>query len=174
MAAAGQEIAARMAAVDDRLVPEMARGADGGNRLIISGDGIREAAPAVRRLAAAAPHIPGWSVIAFRQPAPLSADTSLALGAVELVVGDIWVLPSRAGGRRGNLIDLIVALPATRETERETAKHIAFLLLDHSIGERTMVEQIGFIDFITVPPNPARRGMARLDRLPEQLTALIT
>jgi hypothetical protein len=62
------ELAVELRKVHPRLVFEMGLGTP--KELIISASGERDGFPAVKRLVAAAPAIPGWVVIAFRPRKP--------------------------------------------------------------------------------------------------------
>ena len=70
--------------------------------------------------------------------------------AASLAYDDVRVTATRAG----DMIDLRVYLPGCR-TNRETAVHMGFLVLDHTIGEETMLKRIGVIDWFDVTEAPA-------------------
>ncbi len=169
--ASQQDIAEQLSKIDRRLLPEVHYAAGEPHELIISADGVRSVAPIVRRLIDAAPQAAlgrkGWVVTAFRQPQRLGPESSLSFEGSEIMVGDIWVMPRQ--GEKSGAIDLIIALPPAQADQRDAVKHGTFLLLDHCIGERTMIERIGFIDFVDAAPEPAAQGFTRLDYLSDRL-----
>jgi hypothetical protein len=126
-------------------------------RLIITADGIRERMPEVEKLVATARETPGWTVVAYRQPTGVAGMT-MEMDGQKLAYDDVRVTATPAG----DMIDLRVYLPGCR-TDRETAVHMGFLALDHTIGEETMLKRIGVIDWFDVAEAPAdARPLAEL------------
>lgn len=65
-----EELTTEIKRVQEAIVPELTRDADGSDVLVLSADGRKEGVEPVIALADAAPDIPGWSVERFRKPGP--------------------------------------------------------------------------------------------------------
>jgi len=118
---------------------------------IISADGIRDAFPAVKRLAAAAPSLEHWTVIAFRPGRP--GPHVLTVGALTMTSADILVHAEPDGERTG----LVLAMPGYHATPAKSYEQAAYLLLDALIGEYAVETRIGFIEFVDSKRKDARR-----------------
>lgn len=126
----------------------------GGNRdhsgyeLEISGQGSRELMPLVRQIVAAAPTIPGWKVLAFRQPHP---GLSVELGATRLSAESIHFVAAPAPGNAGADVAIFVD---GFDQDPNTFGEITFLLLDSTIGELAVMTKIRGLDFVDGSQRP--------------------
>jgi len=133
---------------------------NGFREFIISADGIRDRIPAVQNLVGAAPKIPGWKVIAFRQPKP-----GLRLGMGDRSFGpeDLKFRPLPEGEHIG----VEVHLPGYREGD-EQAMGIAFLLLDSALGEYVVMTRVGSVTLkplVAGASDPSLRPLSEVGRL---------
>jgi hypothetical protein len=145
------ELAAELHKIDPRLIPELGIGAEP-RELIISADGLREAFPAVKRLVAAAPAIPGWKVVAFRPRK--GADVTVDLGGgTKLGENDLFfvVLPT---AKPPAPIDLLLYVPGIGGPDDKAVKQVAFLLLDATLGEYDVETKVGGIAIKPVGEKP--------------------
>lgn len=100
----------------------------GDRELVISADGIRERFPAVQRLVSAAPVIPGWRIVAFRQRHP----ESVKLGDRVITPKDFWI---RVSNRDDGRVDLTPFAQVTSEADQTELDQALFLMLDSVLGE---------------------------------------
>lgn len=114
---------------------------DGGREFVVSAGGIKEAFPAVERLAAAAPPLPRWTIIPFR-PGREGMER-LQLGPVTLVASEVLVRAEPDGDKVG----ITLALPGFRPTAQQLWEQAGFLFLDALLGEYLVETRIGFIEF---------------------------
>jgi hypothetical protein len=121
-------------------------------RFEVSAGGIRELIPEVEALVAAAPKMPLWVVVGFRQP---STDFCLRLSPDDEGISGTNVTCLTTPQPSG-LIDLDVYLPLPPDTQPESLSQIGFIVLDHTLGEYVVMTRIGEIEFhssIIAPPN---------------------
>jgi len=132
--------------------------------LCISADGNREVFPAVQEVVAAAPAIPGWSVVAFRQRGLL--DVRLEFADHVLTYEDIWFTAERVG--EGLSVTLWIK-GLTRETDPMLSQ-AALILLDNALGEYDAVTRIVELNRGPLPKNPeSKPGLHPLSQLPEMV-----
>ena len=122
---------------------------DGAQRtLVLTADGDRARFPAVEAVWQARPTIAGWDVVAFRQrerERPLSKITS----------GDRTLDPNTArfvAERAGDKLDVVLFVPGY--TERDAK--LAYIALDHVVGEYDAEMRIGAISIVNADHMPAR------------------
>ncbi len=113
---------------------EIGQNKEGVNELIISADGIRENIPRVQRLVQAAPQIPGWRIVAFRQR---TSGMSLQFGPHNL--DDMTVLFRPDDGLPVHATYYVPGM----EAGRDRVMGAVFLLLDCTIGEWDVMTCIG-------------------------------
>ena len=133
---------------------------NGFRELIISADGIRDRIPSVQNLVGAAPKIPGWKVIAFRQPKP-----GLRLGMGDRSFGpeDLLFRPLPEGERIG----VEIHLQGYREGD-EQAMGIAFLLLDCALGEYVVMTRVGSVTLkplVVHASDPSLRSLSEVGKV---------
>ncbi|HNN76080.1 MAG TPA: hypothetical protein PKN93_15600 [Leptospiraceae bacterium] len=134
---------------------------NGPRDLIISADGIQEAFPAVRDLVSVAPYLPGWKVIAFRQPHP----------GLEIHYNSARIRPGETlftSMKHGDKVDVILYVKGYKSTaDFETA---GYLLLDSELGEFDVETYLGGIDFTSLELAPG--DALPLTRLAETIKSL--
>ena len=138
------EMSRQLSSISSGLVWGMA----GGNEhqlptLEISPGGIHDLLPAMREVFAAAPTIPGWRIVEFRQPSV--EGFSLEMGDVKIDADNtLFVAQKQAGSHK---IDIAVFLPLPADAPEEALIGAGFILLDHTVGERVVMEDIGHVEF---------------------------
>jgi hypothetical protein len=120
-----------------------AAGGSGGT-FEVSAGGLKELIPVVRSLVDAAPDMEGWTVVAFKQPSP---DFSVQFGGgipVSIDASAVLVSPTAVPG---GTFDLEIFVPVPAATPRTTVGELAFIFLDHTLGEYTVMTRIGELSF---------------------------
>jgi hypothetical protein len=140
--------------VDDGLAYEFGPPASP-REFVVSADGIIARFPTVIRLVEAAPAMPDWRVIAFRQPG--RSDLSIEFQGQCLTASDLWFRISRREGRT----ELAVHIRGLTDANMRLLAGAAFLLLDNALGEYDVATQIGAIEWLPLP-----NDLAALDLIP--------
>ncbi len=154
-------IAEPLAACDSEITFEFGKAESGDFELTISADGARKKIDRVLELVKVAPRINGWKVHAFRQP------TQLRLSMHGQTVDSSTVM--FAAERVGQQLDIVLSLPLPPTTPRDQRMHLAFLMLDGTIGEFEVMTSIGTVEAVTHPAESSPRGMRPLSDLPAEL-----
>jgi len=156
------KLASRFRRVHPNLVFEFSSVSEGRREFIVSAGGIHSAFPEVTALVRAAPPLPRWQVIAFRQrqdiPEIRCGDKALNRDAVFFDY-----IPA------GDKIDLLLFIPGLAESSAEGVtglKTIGYLLLDAAVGEYDVETKIAGIRFVDTSASPERRKIP-LRELPE-------
>ncbi len=158
------ELAAHLQGIDPDLTFEV--GVKHAPReLIISAGGIKRAFPAVQRLVAAAPSIPGWRIIAFRPRSHVGL--IVEFGGYRVDPAQVWFKAERDGAKCG----VTLHLPGYRDDAN--VKNAGYLLLDGSLGEYDVETKVGFIEMRALPANPASAGLRPLSELPSVVDRLV-
>jgi len=106
---------------------------------VLSADGIKEAFPRVEALYAVAPQLPRWKFIKFR---PRREPGNLTFKDVSVRAEDVFVLVEPDQTKVG----ITIFLPRYSKEVHQTFVGIAFLLLDHALGEYDVETRVGFIE----------------------------
>ena len=149
--------------VNPNLTFEFAPIEDGRREFTISADGIKAAFPAVESLYAAAPPLPRWKILKFRQrrePTDISFKGVRASARSVLVVVDPGVEKS----------NLTVFVPGYSVAQRNTYMSIVFLMLDQALGEFDVETRVGKIEVADASQATEKAG--GLDTLPATFDAL--
>lgn len=123
------------------LVPELTKTEDDKYVLIITPDGIKEGVEPTKKLAAESPVIDNWVIVKFRQPAD---NITLNFKGLEYPSTDIEVLPQTDYER--DVVDVDVFIRNMNKDEG-LYQSLAFLYLDHILGEFNSITKVGYIDF---------------------------
>lgn len=104
--------------------------------LEISADGMPALIPDVRRIVAAAPEMPGWRVVVFRQPSPAvtieMGDVGLDAEAIRFVVQS-----------RGERLGLDIFMEGVTPENEDGMFEVLNILLHHVIGEYAVITRLG-------------------------------
>jgi hypothetical protein len=124
----------------------------------ISADGLKEAAPAVEKLYAAAPKMSNWKFLKYRQRRPIH---DVQLGPVTLRPADVLVTIQEDGPKAG----LGVYIKGYKGKSDQQKIGAAFLMLDNALGEYDVMMRVGFIDFFAAG-TPTDLVMHNMETLP--------
>jgi len=130
---------AAMTKVHPDLVFEFGPIENGMREFVISADGLRDAFPSVESLYATAPSLPRWTFVAFR---PRHEPMKIGIGDLRVAPEDIEVSIEEDGNKAG----LTVYVRGLNESTEHHLSQIAFLMLDHAVGEYDMEMKVGFIE----------------------------
>ncbi len=133
--------------------------------LIISCDGIRAGIEAVKDLATSAPTIDKWVIQKFRQP---GAVVNLNYKGLEYKAVDIKAKYFLNEGE----IDIELYIKGYKE-EDQRYKSLAFLYLDHLVGEYLVMTKIGTIEFKKLGLFAKTSTMKTLPQLSELIKNLV-
>jgi hypothetical protein len=168
----GSEIGAHLKAVHPSLTWEWGDSGNGKRDLILSAEGIREAAASVEAIADAAPPLPRWRIIRFRPRWPDYDKCTLEYGGARFEPHTIEC----ALARDGSLIGVTLLMPQLASVNENAWKGAAFLLLDTALGEYDVMMRVGFIEVLPMDadvPVDARFPFTQLrdqfDRLAEDM-----
>lgn len=135
------ELTGRLNKFNHFLVPELTKNEDGDYVLVISPDGRRQGLEATKRLYALKQDFENWKVIKFRQP----LDTAeLRLDSISYPSSDIEILPEI--DQENNKVNLRLFI-RNMNCDPKAYQSLAFLYLDHIIGEFNTLTRVGYIDF---------------------------
>jgi hypothetical protein len=124
----------------------------------ISADGLKEAAPAVEKLYAAAPKMSNWKFLKYRQRRPIH---DVQLGPVTLRPADVLVTIQEDGPKAG----LGVYIKGYKGKSDQQKIGAAFIMLDNALGEYDVMMRVGFIDFFAAG-TPTDLVMHNMETLP--------
>jgi hypothetical protein len=155
------EIADRLAQIDEGLVHELDGEPGGPRTLVISADGRAALVPAARRLVAAAPALEGWTVVALRPR--LGTAYTIAYRGFEVGPDEFWF---REEESRDSRIALRIFVPGIGGPMHALAVEAARLVVHTAIGEEDAIEKLGRVQFRSLPSDPASRGLLPLSALP--------
>lgn len=131
----------KMNTYHDKIVPELTKTKDDKYVLIITPDGIKSGIEPTKTLAAAKPDIDNWIVEKFRQPCD---ETTLELNGVTYPSSDIEIVPKIDPEKEEVHIYVFIR---SMDKDPKKYQHLAFLYLDHILGEYNMLTRVGYIEF---------------------------
>ena len=131
------------------------------NKLIISGDGIKELIPIVLDLVDAAPAMEGWKIIAFRPRMDGYASFTLDFGERHLDPKKIWCWSRVEDGS----FDLVIYHADYSDEIRDLLVNGTYILLDMALGEYDVMTGIRYIDHRELPDDPETLGLYRFEDL---------
>jgi hypothetical protein len=114
------------------------------SRLVFSAHGNVDQFENLMALVRSAPSLPGYKVQAFRNRSPVS-DFSMAMEGLELSCSDVLVAHYDAGGIVGLELGFEKIISAE---QRELAQHMAFVMLDHALGEWDFAVRVGPVEVV--------------------------
>lgn len=123
------------------LFPEMTLGENGEVVLIITPDGMKDGILPTQKLYDSKPNLDNWIVKKFRQP---NDEIGLNFDGVEYPSSDITIRAKI--NEEEEKVDVEVYI---KNMNSEPSKHktLAFLYLDHILGEFNTITKVGFIGF---------------------------
>jgi hypothetical protein len=148
--AAMEEISSHLETEKPGLIAEVGVEPKGPHLLVVSADGDKKLFPAVKELAAAAPALKRWKVVAFR-PRGDVAGTTIEIGSTKISAADYFF---RETGRGGGKIDIEIFCKGLSEQNRKAIERVAFLFLDQIVGEYDTETKVGAIEVNVLPSKP--------------------
>ena len=139
---------------------------DGKREFIISADGVRDAFPAVVRLADASPNLARWDVIKFRPRR--SEPCMVGIGGMDFSSEDVQFTLKQEGGKIG----VTLYLGDSKDFNEEVVGYIGFLLLDYTLGEYDVETLVGSVQF-EPRDNPSKETKRFLPELPASFDSLV-
>ena len=141
-------LATALAAVAPDLTFEIGPRIDGRRDFVISAGGIKSAFAAVKALAAAAPVLPSWNVIAFRPRCAAIMAVEFSGRTVRPKDVEFCLLSN------GRALAIYLFFDGYRESERAIWGQIGYLFLDQALGEHDVETKVGPIQFFPSSAHP--------------------
>jgi len=142
------EIDMALANVSSLLTFEFGPVTNGVREFVISADGVKSGFPAVEALAAAAPVLPQWNIIKFRQRQTPILELSYADKTVNPSDVEFCLLSN------GRELGVYLFFDAYSEDETLIWRNIGFLLLDQALGEFDVATKVGPIEVFHSDAHP--------------------
>jgi hypothetical protein len=136
-----------------------------GREFVVSADGIRQLFSTVIKLVGAAPALPGWKIVAFRQP--MSPQFSLDFGGFRLLTDDIWFKIIS----KEYWVDITLYVKGLSRKNRHVVQHASLIALDNVLGEYDVEMKVGRIYCQSLPKDPIKSGLKLFRDLPEVIRA---
>jgi hypothetical protein len=154
------ELGSALANVSPHLTFEFGRVINGAREFVISADGIKSDFPAVEALAAAAPALPQWKVVKFRQRQTPIVELTFAGKAVKPEDVECCLLSN------GRDLGVYLFFDAYSEEEADIWRHIGFLLLDQALGEYDVATKVARIEVFhsNAHPDALRHALPELPK----------
>jgi len=147
------------------VIPELTIDESNNFVLVISCDGIRSGIEAVKHLVATAPHIDKWVIQKFRQPGAVIDLNYKGLFFKAVDIKAKYFLNKSE-------IDIELYIKGYKEDDQRY-KSLAFLYLDHLVGEYLVMTKIGTIEFKKLGLFAKTSAMKTLPELSELIKALV-
>ena len=143
------------------IVPELTKTKDDNYVLIITPDGIKAGIEPTKTLAAAKPDIENWIVEKFRQPCD---EITLDLNGLTYPSEDIEVVPQIDNEKDLMNIDVFIR---NMNNDPNKYQNLAFLYLDHILGEFNTLTKVGYIEFHHIDQNKSIKDSITILQLRE-------
>lgn len=160
-------LAAELTKVEKGLTWEFGPTKDGVREFTISADGAKELFRRVKAVIAAAPALPAWKLVAFRQRKSIDKMTMEVDGA-RCDVGQILFRAAREGAKVG----VEVYVPGMTPKNEKAVMTQGFILLDYSVGEVGVETRIGSIEFLPLTDKVNVKGLRPLPELAAEVDRL--
>jgi hypothetical protein len=137
------------------------------HELVITAEGKRRLFPLVDELAASAPVIPQWKIVALKPPQGFDFVTNFE--GSDYDPKTMWFLPMIRKQGEESLLGLRVGIPHLDLKKKAEAQTAVLIILDTALGERTAAEEIHYLDACPLPDAPADQGFIELMELPRYI-----
>ncbi len=131
----------KMKAYNELLFPELMIDKENNYVLIITPDGLKDGVLPTKRLGESHPVINKWKIKKFRQP---NNDVRLELNGIAYPSTDILIKHQVDLAREKVDIEMYIK---NMNIDEKGYQHLAFLYLDHILGEFNTITRVGHIDF---------------------------
>jgi len=136
------------------VIPELTGDKENNNILILSCDGRRDGIEPVERLFGSAPKIPGWKIQKFRAPGHVG---EINYGGLAFESDAVAVRYDHDGA----MYNIELFIRGYKEND-DRYKALAFLYLDHFVGEYNVMTKVGAIEFKKRPILGGPKGTVTL------------
>jgi hypothetical protein len=138
-------------------------GADGAHRrLVLTADGDRAMFPAIEAMYRTRPQVAGWDIVAFHPRETSRPQAEVAIGERTLDPQSVHYIAENRDGK----LDLVVFVPGYTPHDKQLAQ-LAYIALDHAVGEYDVEMRIGAISLAAGDKAPA--AAPPLGYLPREL-----
>lgn len=156
-----EELTDQMNACYEEIVPELTKTEDDQYVLIITPDGIKAGIEPAMALYNAKPELHNWVVEKFRQP----CDTiTLNLDGLSYSADNLEIMPEL--DREEEVVNIHVFV-RNMNTDPDKYQNLAFLYLDHILGEYNSLTKMGWIEFHHLDDGKSVEGSLSLLQLRE-------
>jgi hypothetical protein len=135
--------------------------APGDCELVVTAEGDRSLFPLVAEVVAAAPAVPGWSVLELKPR--LGFPATVRWEGVTVEVGRLAFDPLERAGTAG--LGLRVLVPGLDPEQADDALNAVLRALDHGLGERRFAEEVAHVEVRLLPPGDEPGEHLRLEEL---------
>lgn len=135
------KLTARIKEYNSILFPELTKTENEEFVLIITPDGMKDGFEPTKSLAATAPPIENWIITKFRQPVD---QITLNFKGLEYPSSDIEIFPEIDPEKEVVNIEVFIR---NMNLDPNTYQSLAFLYLDHILGEFNTIMKVGYINF---------------------------
>lgn len=133
------------------LFPELTKTEDNKYVLIITPDGVEKGIEPTKKLYNNQPKIENWIVKKYRQPCD---EIGLNFNGVEYPLSDIEIIPKFEDKDK---VDLSIFVRNLNKDEKGY-KNLAYLYLDHILGEFNSIMKIRYVDFYHLDEDKSVKG----------------
>ncbi len=139
----------------------------GARELVLTAEGCLELFPALLELARAAPEIPGWQIVAFKQPQGFEFVTRYE----DIVVApeSTWFLPLNLE-ENPQLLGLRLAFAHFESSKESQFLAAAYIMLEAGLGELAACQEISHVEVCQAPSSPEASGYRSPGSLPAYLS----
>jgi hypothetical protein len=123
------------------IFPELTKKKDGTYVLIITPDGLAKGIEPTKEIVAACPGFTNWEIVRFRQPAD---EISMGYQGIKYETQDIEIIPSIDSEK--DKVNVVIFIRNMNKDEKKY-QTLAFLYLDHILGEFNTITKVGSIVF---------------------------
>lgn len=141
------ELTKRIKSYNELLFPELTKTKENKYVLIITPDGLKDGIEPTKKLGESHPEIPSWIIKKFRQPCD---EITLNFNGVEFPSSDIEIIAELDDELEKVNIAVFVR---NMNKDEKNHKSLAFLYLDHILGEFNSITKVGYIDFYHLDDN---------------------
>ncbi len=135
---------------------EIGRGPEGGpHELVVSADGKLDHVDTVKDFVEAAPSLPGWEVVAFRQRMEIGESIEIRIGDQSVSPEDIWFRVSEDDFG----LEVTLHVRGLTDANRDMRGLGASLLAEHAVGERDTLTLLNSLHIEPLPKDPAAKGL---------------
>lgn len=152
---ASEEMTAALASVAEGVTFVFGNKPDGVREFVLSADGKTQFADAVKELAASAPELPGWTVVAFRPRMAIAESLVLRIRDEDVGPDDVWFAVQEAEDGLALTFHVRGLLPDNEELRAMGA----MLLMDHALGELDVMMLVDSFETEPLSSDPKAEGL---------------